>query len=101
MGKLEYGMMQSHDGYGADPAGGPQLPPPGDQLHRHFNDSVRESAGMICGRCMDEVMRYWDDAQPGWDAGACDCIPCGCEGLPQILSRRLDNWLTSLRLARR
>jgi dihydrofolate reductase len=44
------------------------LPRPGDQLHRHFNDAVRESTGMIYGRRMYEVMRYWDDDQPDWDA---------------------------------
>ena len=46
MGKLVFGMMQSLDGYVAGAAGGPQLPRPGDRLHRHFNDAVRESTGM-------------------------------------------------------
>jgi dihydrofolate reductase len=68
MGKLVFGMMQSLDGYVAGAAGGPQLPPPGDQLHRHFNDYVRESAGIIYGRRMYEGMRYWDDDQPDWGA---------------------------------
>ena len=38
MGKLVFGMMQSLDGYDASATGGPQLPRPGEQLHRHFND---------------------------------------------------------------
>ena len=67
MGKLVFGMMQSLDGYVAGTAGGPQLPPPGEQLHRHFNDHVRGLAGIIYGRRMYEVMRYWDDDQPDWD----------------------------------
>jgi dihydrofolate reductase len=67
MGKLVFGMMQSLDGYVAGAAGGPQLPPPGEQLHRHFNDHVRALAGAIYGRRMYEVMRYWDDDQPDWD----------------------------------
>ena len=67
MGKLVFGMMQSLDGYVAGAAGGPQLPRPGDQLHRHFNDHVRQLAGIIYGRRMYEVMRYWDDDQPDWD----------------------------------
>lgn len=53
MGKLVFGMMQSLDGYVAGAAGGPQLPRPGDQLHRHFNDYVRESAAAsTAGACM-------------------------------------------------
>jgi dihydrofolate reductase len=68
VGKLVFGMVQSLDGYVAGASGGPQLPRPGDQLHRHFNDSVRESTGSIYGRRMYEVMRYWDDDQPDWGA---------------------------------
>jgi dihydrofolate reductase len=68
MGKLVFGMMQSLDGYVAGIAGGPELPPPGPALHRHFNDHVRDSAGSVYGRRMYEVMRYWDDDQPEWDA---------------------------------
>ena len=66
MGKLVFGMMQSLDGYVAGPPGGPQLPPPGEALHRHFNDHVRQLAGVIYGRRMYEVMRYWDDDQSDW-----------------------------------
>src|SRR5262249_38734144 len=74
MGKLVFGMMQSLDGYVAGVAGGPgsdgyvaglasglELPPPGDSLNRHFNDHVRGLAGLLCGRRMYEVMRYWDE----------------------------------------
>jgi dihydrofolate reductase len=67
MGKLVFGMMQSLDGYVAGAPGGPQLPPPGEQLHRHFNDHVRQLAGVVCGRRMYEVMRYWDDDQADWN----------------------------------
>jgi dihydrofolate reductase len=80
MGKLVFGMMQSLDGYVAGVAGGPgsdgyvaglasglELPPPGDLLSRHFNDYVRGLAGLLCGRRMYEVMRYWDEDQPEWD----------------------------------
>jgi dihydrofolate reductase len=82
MGKLVFGMMQSLDGYVAGPVGGPgsdgyvaaaaegrELPPPGVSLHRHFNDHVRGLAGTLYGRRMYEVMRYWDEDQPDWDAG--------------------------------
>jgi dihydrofolate reductase len=68
MGKLVFGMMQSLDGYVAGVPGGPQLPMPGDALHRHFNDHVRNLAGMLFGRRMYEVMQYWDEDQPEWAA---------------------------------
>ena len=68
MGKLIFGMMQSLDGYVAGVAGGPQLPPPGAALHRHFNDHVRSLAGCLYGRRIYEVMRYWDEDRPEWGA---------------------------------
>ena len=67
MCKLLFGMMQSLDGYIAGTPGGPQLPPPGPELHRHFNHHVRGLAGILCGRHMYEVMRYWDDDRPEWE----------------------------------
>lgn len=82
MAKLVFGMMQSLDGYIAGVAGGPgsdgyiaavaagtELPPPGAGLHGHFNDHVRGLAGMLYGRRMYEIMRYWDDDRPEFDAG--------------------------------
>ncbi len=66
MSKLLFGMMQSLDGYISGTPGGPQLPPPGPELHRHFNDHVRGLAGILYGRHMYEVMRYWDDDRPEW-----------------------------------
>ncbi len=71
MGKLVFGMMLSLDGYIADPTGA-LLPPPGAQLGRYFSDQVRGLAGIVYGRRMYEVMRYWDDDQPDWDAGDFD-----------------------------
>jgi hypothetical protein len=56
MGKLSFGMMQSLDGYVAGTPRGPQLPPPGPELHRHFHDHVHGLAGIFCGRYMYEVM---------------------------------------------
>ena len=68
MGNLVFGMMQSLDGYVAGVAGGPELPPPGVALHRYFNEHVRGLAGSLYGRRMYEVMRYWDEDRPDWDA---------------------------------
>lgn len=68
MAKLAFGMMQSLDGYVAGSPGGPAVPPPGPELHRHFNEQIRLVAGSLYGRRMYEVMRYWDEDQPEWDA---------------------------------
>ena len=67
MSRFIFGMMQSLDGYIDGPAGDLQLGPPGPILSRHFTDYVRGSAGFLYGRRMYEVMRYWDEDQPGWD----------------------------------
>ena len=63
MGRLIFGMMQSLDGY-IDHL---QLGPPGPILSRHFTEYVRSSDGLLYGRRMYEIMRYWDEDQPGWD----------------------------------
>jgi dihydrofolate reductase len=68
MAKLVFGMMQSLDGYVDGVAGGLELPPPGDALHRHFNEHVRGLAGCLYGRRIYEIMRYWDEDRPEWDA---------------------------------
>jgi len=91
MGKLVFGMMQSLDGYVAGATGGPQLPRPGDQLHRHFNDYARESAGIIYGRRMYEVMRYWDDDQPDWDAIERDFAAAWRAKPKWVVSRTLES----------
>jgi dihydrofolate reductase len=90
MGKLVYGLMQSLDGYITDAAGG-LLPPPGDQLGRHFMDHIRALAGMIYGRRMYEVMRYWDDDQPDWDAGDHDFAAVWRAKPKWVMSRTLES----------
>lgn len=47
MARLIFGMVQSLDGYIAGAPGGPELPPPGPALHRHFNDHVSGLAGKL------------------------------------------------------
>ena len=68
MAKLVFGMMQSLDGYVDGVAGQLALPPPGVALGRHFIDHVRGLAGSLYGRRIYEIMRYWDEDQPDWDA---------------------------------
>ena len=64
MAKLIYALMQSLDGYVDHQA----LGPPGPLLGRHFTEHVRSLSGMVYGRRTYEIMRYWDDDQPDWDA---------------------------------
>src|SRR6185312_1670484 len=63
MAKLIYALNQSLDGYVDHRS---MAPDPG--LFRHFIEDVGSLAGMLYGRRMYEVMRYWDDDQPEWDA---------------------------------
>ncbi|RUM24571.1 dihydrofolate reductase [Rhizobium vallis] len=63
MAKLVFGMMQSLDGY-VDHMNFA----PGPTLFRHFIEEVQRLAGSVYGRRMYEVMRYWDDDHPEWDA---------------------------------
>jgi dihydrofolate reductase len=57
MATLVFGMMQSLDGY-VDHL---ELGPPGPVVSRHFLEQVRSLSGLVYGRGMYEVMRYWDD----------------------------------------
>jgi dihydrofolate reductase len=91
MAKLVFGMMQSLDGYVAGIAGGPQLPPPGDALHRHFNDHVHGLAGCLYGRRIYEVMRYWDEDRPDWGAVARDFATAWRAQPKWVVSRTLKS----------
>ena len=64
MATLVFGMNQSLDGYVDHTAFAPS-----PALFRHFIEEVQRQAGCVYGRQMYEVMRYWDDDQPDWDAG--------------------------------
>ena len=63
MAKLVFGMNQSLDGYVDHRAFAP-----GPMLFRHFIEEARGQAGSVYGRKMYEIMRYWDDDHPEWDA---------------------------------
>ena len=64
MAKLVYGLSQSLDGY----VDHMKLGPPAPAAFRHFIEHVRGLSGVIFGRRMYEIMRYWDDDRPEWDA---------------------------------
>ncbi|HEX4575736.1 MAG TPA: dihydrofolate reductase family protein [Edaphobacter sp.] len=63
MAKLVYGLNQSLDGYVDHTKFGPT-----PALFRHFIEQVRGLTGIVYGRRMYEVMRYWDEDLPDWDA---------------------------------
>lgn len=63
MAKLVFGMNQSLDGYVDHMAFGPS-----PTLFRHFIEEAQRQAGSVYGRRMYEIMRYWDDDHPEWDA---------------------------------
>jgi dihydrofolate reductase len=63
MAKLVFGMNQSldgfvdHDKFRPDPT-----------LFRYFIDEMRGLTGVLYGRRMYEIMRYWDDELADWDS---------------------------------
>ena len=63
MAKLVFGMNVSLDGYVDHEAFGPD-----GVLFRRFIDQTRGLAGSLYGRRLYEIMRYWDDERPEWDA---------------------------------
>lgn len=61
MATLVFGMNQSLDGYVDHLKFAPDA-----TLFRHFIAEAEQQAGSLYGRKMYEIMRYWDDDQPGW-----------------------------------
>src|SRR6202790_1985410 len=64
MAKLVYGLSQSLDGY----VDHMKLGPPPPAAFRHFIELVRGLTGLVYGRRTYEIMRYWDEDLPDWDA---------------------------------
>jgi dihydrofolate reductase len=63
MASLVFGMNQSLDGYVDHTAFAP-----GPTLFHYFIEEAQGQAGSVYGRQMYEIMRYWDDDHPEWDA---------------------------------
>ena len=63
MAKLVFGMNQSLDGYVDH-----DKMETGPGLFRHWTDHVGGLAGSVYGRRMYEIMSYWDEDDPEWDA---------------------------------
>src|ERR1700723_3868713 len=88
MAKLVFGFQQSLDGY-VDHL---ELGPPGPALSRHFVEHVRHLAGCVYGRRMYEVMRYWDEDQPDWDAAERDYAAAWRSQPKWVVSRSLKSF---------
>ena len=86
MAKLVFRMNQSLDGYvdhlemRPDPV-----------LFRHFIEEVRNLTGSVYGRVMYEVMRYWDDDHPEWDADEREFAAAWRSKPKWVVSRTLES----------
>ncbi|MGV8840434.1 MAG: dihydrofolate reductase family protein [Bauldia sp.] len=67
MARLVYGLNVSLDGYADHTAFAPD-----PVLFRHFIDDVGSVAASVYGRRMYEIMRYWDEDHPHFDAAERD-----------------------------
>ncbi len=86
MAKLVFGMNLSLDGY-VD-----HLEfQPGPALFRHWIEQVRAVAGSVYGRRMYEIMRYWDDDDPEWDAERRDFAEAWRRQPKWVVSRSLKS----------
>jgi len=86
MAKLVFGLNQSLDGYVDH-----QEFAPGPSLFRHFTEQVRDLAGSVYGRRMYEVMRYWDEDRPEWDAEERDFAAAWRSQPKWVVSRSLTS----------
>jgi dihydrofolate reductase len=81
MAKFIFGMNLSLDGYVDHQEFGP-----GPLLFRHWIEYVRGLTGSVYGRRMYEIMRYWDEDRPDWDAGEQEFA---------AVWRRMPKWVVS------
>jgi len=86
MAKLVYGMNQSLDGYVDHLEFRPSL-----ALFRHFIEHVRSLTGIVYGRRMYEVMRYWDEDGADWVAEEHDFAAAWRRQPKWVVSRSLKS----------
>jgi len=86
MAKLVYGLNQSLDGYVDH-----QKFATGPVIFRHFIEQVRGVAGMIYGRRLYEVMRYWDEDVADWGAEERDYATAWRSRPKWVVSRSLKS----------
>jgi dihydrofolate reductase len=86
MAKLVFGMNQSLDGYVDH-----EEFAPGPALFRHWIEQVSNLTGSVYGRRIYELMRYWDEDQPEWDAAERE-FAAAWRGQPKwVVSRSLPS----------
>jgi dihydrofolate reductase len=86
MAKIVFGMNQSLDGYVDHDKFAP-----GPALFRHFIEQVRGLAGSVYGRSIYELMRYWDEDHPEWDAAERDFAIAWRNQPKWVVSRSLQS----------
>jgi dihydrofolate reductase len=86
MAKLVYGMNQSLDGYVDHLEFRPS-----PALFRHFIEHVRDLTGIVYGRRMYEVMRYWDEDHADWVAEEHDFAAAWRNQPKWVVSRSLKS----------
>jgi len=86
MAKLFFGMNLSLDGYVDH-----QEFAPGTVLFHHFIAQTRGLAGSVYGRRLYEVMRYWDEDHPEWDAAERDFAAAWRSKPKWVVSRALKS----------
>lgn len=62
MGKLNYLMITSLDGYVSDPNGNFDWGAPDEEFHEFINEHMRSIGTYLYGRRMYEMMVYWETA---------------------------------------
>jgi dihydrofolate reductase len=87
MAKIVYGLQQSLDGYVDHLA----MSRPAPSLFRHFIEHVRDLTGIVYGRRMYEIMRYWDEDLADWDAGEHDFAAVWRSQPKWVVSRTLKS----------
>ncbi|GLQ90775.1 dihydrofolate reductase family protein [Dyella flagellata] len=87
MAKFVFALNQSLDGYIDHRA----LGPPDPSLFHHFIELARSLTGMVYGRGMYEVMRYWDDDHPDWDEDSRDYAAVWRSQPKWVVSRSLKS----------
>jgi dihydrofolate reductase len=88
MAKLIFAMNQSLDGY-VDHDHQEFAPDP--SLFRHFIEHMRDLTGSVYGRCLYEIMRYWDEDHPEWDAAERDFAEAWRAQPKWVVSRSLKS----------
>jgi len=86
MAKLIYELNHSLDGYVDHLEFRPSV-----ALFRHFIEEVRDLTGMVYGRGMYEVMRYWDDDRSDWVADERDFAAVWRSQPKWVVSRSLKS----------